>query len=134
MQLDVNLVAAQFAIWWAQKFALRLMWLADQLVVVGVSEKIWDITEEILQSCVRLGFWRDSVTTRESHSKMKCRSSKDKAKWQARRAAVASPKTREHGGLIIVKQLIMVPWDNVMSVVPLFFFFFFQTFVLCSSY
>lgn len=93
------------------------MWLVDQLVVIGVSEKIWDITEEILQSCVRLGFWRDSVTTKESPSKMKCRSSKDKAKLQARRAAVASPKTEEQGGLIIVKQPIMVPRESLQTAV-----------------
>jgi len=35
MQLEENLVAAQFATLWTQKFALRFTRLADQLVVMG---------------------------------------------------------------------------------------------------
>jgi hypothetical protein len=31
MQLEENLVTAQLATWWAQKFALRLIELANQL-------------------------------------------------------------------------------------------------------
>jgi len=115
MQLNVNLVAVQFVTCWAQKFALLLTQLADQLVFVGVSDKIWDITNEILQSYLRLGFWRDSVTTRKSHSKMKCWNSKDKAKRQVRKADVASPKIEEQGGLVIVKQPIMAPRESLQT-------------------
>jgi hypothetical protein len=64
---------------------------------------------------MRLGFWRNSVTTRESPSKMKCWYSKDKAKGQVRRATVASPKTGEQRGLIIVKQLIMAPRESLQT-------------------
>jgi hypothetical protein len=43
MQLEENLVAAQQVTWWAQKFTLRLMELANQLVVDGDGGKeIWN--------------------------------------------------------------------------------------------
>jgi ABC-type antimicrobial peptide transport system ATPase subunit len=38
MQLDKNLVAAQFATRWVQKFVLRLTYLADQLEVGGIAD------------------------------------------------------------------------------------------------
>jgi len=57
MQPENNLVAAHFATWWAQKFALRLTELADQLVVDGIRECIWEIVVAIRQSFVIKGFW-----------------------------------------------------------------------------
>jgi hypothetical protein len=91
MQLDKNLVAAQFATWWAQKFVLRLTCLADQLNVGRIADMIWEIIGEILRSWVRVGFWRDSTTVRESLSSINCDKCKDRANWQARKAALASP-------------------------------------------
>jgi hypothetical protein len=91
MQLDKNLVAAQFATRWAQKFALRLTCLADQLEVGGIADMIWEIIGEILQSWVRVGFWRDNATIQESPSSINYGKCKDRANWQARKDAVASP-------------------------------------------
>jgi hypothetical protein len=49
MQLEENLVAAQLATWWAQKFALRLIVLANQLVEDGMVEKKSERIDEIRQ-------------------------------------------------------------------------------------
>jgi hypothetical protein len=91
MQLEENLIAAQDATWWAQKFALRLIWLADQLVEDGIVEKKSDITDEIRQSCVIEGLLMARVTIRESPSKITDGSLRDRDNWAARRAAEASP-------------------------------------------
>jgi hypothetical protein len=90
MQLDKSLVTTQFTTWWVYKFALRLTWLADYVEVDGITDRIWEIVEEILQSCVREGLWRDNATTRESHSIINYDRLKDKANWQARKADLAS--------------------------------------------
>jgi hypothetical protein len=50
MQLDKNLVATRFVTLWAQKFALWLTWLADQLVVKGMVDRIQETMDAILQS------------------------------------------------------------------------------------
>jgi len=49
MQLE-NLVATQFAAWCAQKFVLRLILLANQLVVEGMVAEKSEIIDEIRQS------------------------------------------------------------------------------------
>jgi hypothetical protein len=77
--------------WWAQKFALRLIWLADLLVVDGMVDKKYKIIEEIFQSCVINELLMARVTIRESPSKITEGSFRDKDSWAERRAAEASP-------------------------------------------
>lgn len=92
MQPEWNiLVAAQFAIWWAQKFVLQFTWLAFQLVVGGMVEWMMEMVEAIRQSIVVAGCWSAIVTLRESPSKINEDNPNKTAKRAARRASVASP-------------------------------------------
>jgi len=109
MQPENNLVAAHFATWWAQKFALRLTELADQLVVDGIRECIWEIVVAIRQSFVIKGFWRARVTVVESPSRINEVAFVEIANLVASSAARASPKTAVHGGLIREEQWVMIP-------------------------
>jgi hypothetical protein len=70
MQLEVNLVATQFAILRAQKFALRLILLTNQLVEEGIVVEKSEIIDEIHQSCVIVGLLMTRLTVRESPSKV----------------------------------------------------------------
>jgi hypothetical protein len=109
MQPENNLVAAHFATWWAQKFALRLTELADQLVVDGIRECIWEIVVAIRQSFVIKGFWRARVTVVESPSRINEVAFVEIANLVTSSAARASPKTAVHGGLIREEQWVMIP-------------------------
>jgi hypothetical protein len=115
MQPEWILVAAQDAAWWAQKFALRLTWLADQLDVGGIIEYMWDMVEAIRQYWVMDGFWSARVTVRESPSKIKEEIPIERANKVAKRAALASPIRAEHGGLIRELQWIKTPEKFLMT-------------------
>jgi hypothetical protein len=65
------LTAAQDATLWAQKFGLLLIFRASHTLAVGMVARISKMVFEILQSWVMLGCWSESVTMRESPSKMK---------------------------------------------------------------
>jgi hypothetical protein len=91
MQPEWILVAAQFATWWGQKFALRFTWLAFQLTVCGIVAWMMEMMKAIRQSVVIAGCWIAIVKLRESPSKIKDDNPNEATKRAARRAVVASP-------------------------------------------
>jgi desulfoferrodoxin (superoxide reductase-like protein) len=94
------LAAAQRATEWAQKFALRLTFLASQKEVEGIVSKEVIIMGEILQSIFDEEWFIAWMTTAESPSRMNLSKLKEQAKEIANCAVKASPSLTEQGELI----------------------------------
>lgn len=97
------------------KFALQLIWLANQLDVEGMMEWMCEMVEAIRQSWVVVGFWSARVTVRESPSKIKEDIFRKRAKWTANKVALALPKRVVHGELIRELYLIIAPEEFLMT-------------------
>jgi hypothetical protein len=66
-----DLAATQRVIKWAQKFALREIFLTSQQEAKGIVSRESRIIDEILQSLTNFGFWRERITTSKSPLMMK---------------------------------------------------------------
>jgi hypothetical protein len=71
MQPEKTRDAAQYATWWAQKFALLCIFFASQREAVGNKAKVLAIRESIFQSMVMVGEVSAAITILESPSRVK---------------------------------------------------------------
>jgi hypothetical protein len=94
------LAAAQRATEWAQKFALRVTFLASQKEVEGIFSKEVIIMGEIRQSEIEEVWLRAWITTAESPSRMNLSNFKEQAREIANCAANVSPSLTVHGELM----------------------------------
>jgi hypothetical protein len=88
---EKDLVAAQRATWWAQKFALLEILWAFQEEEAEMEPTVFMMREEILQFWVIDGLCKAEMTTCESPSKIKGSRWWDEAIETANLAARASP-------------------------------------------
>jgi hypothetical protein len=91
MQLEKTLATAQYATWWAQKFALLLIVLASHLKEGRRRANLSIICFSICQSVMMAENCKTDITMRESPSILKFVKCKEAAREAARRASCASP-------------------------------------------
>jgi hypothetical protein len=91
MHPERTIAVTQYATWWAQKFALQLIFLASHLEEGGRRANVSIISFSICQFVMMMGNCKADITMRESPSILKFVKCKEATREPAKRALCASP-------------------------------------------